>query len=115
MVMPYIAWAGDGNWKTGRIYYRSVCTACHKDAGGGAISPATKTKAEWKTYIIANNHAGGKDKLSYYVSEEYRESIIDTSRAAKKLINVPADKLMADVQAFVIHGAKDSKTPARCN
>ena len=115
LMSPFIAQAGEGNWKKGRIYYRMVCTACHKDHAGGAISPATKTKAEWGTYIDADSHAKGKDKLSYYVSKEYRESIKATNRAAAKFIKVPDAALMADLKAFVIYGAKDSDNPARCN
>ena len=29
VITPYVAVAADGNWKTGRLYYRMVCTACH--------------------------------------------------------------------------------------
>ena len=107
--------AAEGNWKKGRIYYRMVCTACHKDHAGGSISPATMTKAEWKAYIEADKHAKGKDTVSYYVSQEYRNSIKDTNKAAAKFIKVSNEDMLADVQAFVIHGAKDSDTPARCN
>jgi len=113
--IPFMAQAADGNWKKGRIYYRMICTACHKDDAGGSISPRIKTKAEWSAYIDADSHAKGKDKVSYYVSKEYRESIKSSSRAAAKFINDPNDELMADVKAFVIHGAKDSATPARCD
>ncbi|MFW2371772.1 MAG: hypothetical protein ACN4GM_01525 [Gammaproteobacteria bacterium] len=112
---PFLAQAGDGNWKKGRIYYRMVCTACHTDNAGGSISPSTMTKAEWGAYIDADSHAKGKDKLSYYVSKAYRESIKDTNKAAAKFIKIPNADLMADVKAFVIHGAKDSDNPARCN
>lgn len=115
LLSPYAAWAADGNWKTGRIYYRMVCTACHKDQAGGSISPATMTKAEWGAYLDADSHAKGKDKVSYYVSKEYRESIKATNRAAAKFIKAPADSLMSNIRAFVIHGAKDSASPARCN
>ena len=112
---PYVAQAADGNWKRGRIYYRMVCTACHVDQAGGSIAPSTKTIAEWKAYIEADKHAKGKDKVSYYVSKEYRESIKATNKAAAKFIKLSNDGLLADVKAFVIHGAKDSDTPARCN
>ena len=112
---PLAAQAADGNWKKGRIYYRMVCTACHIDQAGGAISPATKTKAEWKAYLEADAHAKGKDKVSYYVSQEYRNSIKDKNRAANKFLKIPNDELLSDVKAFVIHGAKDSDTPAKCN
>ena len=63
----------------------------------------------------ADSHAKGKDKVSYYVSKEYRESIKGSNRAAAKFIKMPAASLFADVRAFVIHGAKDSDNPARCN
>lgn len=107
--------AADGNWKVGRIYYRMVCTACHRDHAGGAIPPSNMTKAEWKAYIAADKHAKGKDSLKYYVSQEYRNSIKDTNKAAAKFVKMPDDEMLANVQAFVIHGAKDSDTPARCN
>ena len=107
--------AEDGNWKVGRIYYRMVCTACHTEHAGGAISPATMTKAEWKAYIAADKHAKGKDSVKYYVSQEYRNSIKDTNKAAAKFASMPDEEMLANVQAFVIHGAKDSDTPARCN
>ncbi len=113
--LPAVTQAADGNWKKGRIYYRMVCTDCHKDQAGGSISPATMTIAEWKAYLAADKHAKGKDTVSYYVSQEYRNSIKDTNKAAKKFISLPNEDLMADVKAFVIHGAKDSDSPARCN
>lgn len=112
--IPYVQ-AADGNWKRGRIYYRMVCTSCHVDQAGGAISPATKTIVEWQAYMQADTHAKGKDKVSYYVSKEYRESIKSTNKAAAKFIKLPDETLLADVSAFVVHGAKDSDNPARCN
>lgn len=114
MMTPFLAQAADGNWKKGRIYYRMVCTTCHKDHAGGPISPSTNTKAEWAAYLTADSHAKGRDKVSYYVSRKYRESIKTTNKAAKKYLKVPDARLMADVKAFVIYGAKDSDTPARC-
>ena len=107
--------AEDGNWKRGRIYYRMVCTACHTEHTGGSISPATMTQAEWKAYIAADKHAKGKNTVKYYVSQEYRNSIKASNKAAAKFAKLPNDEMLADVQAFVIHGAKDSDTPARCN
>jgi len=115
LLTPVIAQAEEGNWKKGRIYYRMVCTACHKDMPDGSISPASKTKAEWSAYLDADSHAKGKDKVSYYVSKEYREKVKGTNRAAAKFIKAPEASLLADVKAFVLHGAKDSDSPARCN
>ena len=43
--------AYDGDWKRARIYYRSVCTACHEAQAGGSIAPSKMTKAEWAAYI----------------------------------------------------------------
>ncbi len=115
MLMPLAPQADDGNWKRGRIYYRMVCTACHTDQPGGSISPASMTIAEWQAYLDADSHAAGKDSVSYYVSQAYRESVKDSNKAAAKFIKMSNDALMADVRAFVIHGAKDSDNPARCN
>ena len=115
LLTPFFVHADDGNWKKGRIYYRMVCTACHIDHAGGSISPSTRTKAEWDSYLTADSHAKAKDNVSYFVSKDYRNSIKATNKAAAKFISVPDTSLMADVKAFVIHGAKDSDTPARCN
>lgn len=110
--------AAKGNWKKGRIYYRMVCTDCHINQAGGKISPAEKTKAEWADYFEKNIHgpqdAPAKYAASYFVSKEYRESIKDTNRAAAKMLKIPDDQLLEDVKAFLIHTAKDSDQPSRC-
>ena len=107
--------AADGDWKRGRVYYRMVCTDCHVSKAGGAIAPSAKTKAEWAAYIQADKHAKGKDSLKFYVSKKYRDSIKATNKAAEKYADVPDAALLEDVKAFVIHGAKDSDTPAGCS
>jgi hypothetical protein len=113
-----LAEAKKGNWKKGRIYYRMVCTECHTEQAGRKISPAEKTKAEWAAYFEKNIHgpqdAPTKYTASYFVSSEYRESIKDTNRAAKKMLKIPDDKLLEDVKAFLNHTAKDSDQPSRC-
>ena len=112
-----VAEAAKGNWKKGRIYYRMVCTSCHAEQERGKISPAEYTKAEWADYFEKNMHgpqdATPKYVASYFVSSEYRESIKDTNRAAKKMLKIPEEQLLEDVKAFVIHGAKDSDKPSR--
>ena len=116
-VLVTTAAAEDGNWKRGRVYYRMVCTDCHKTMTGAAIAPNTRTIAEWTAYMDADKHdTSGKTKptVSYYISKEYRESIQDTNKAAKSFLKVPDETLLMDVRAFVIHGAKDSDTPATC-
>jgi cytochrome c5 len=115
LAAPFASLAEDGDWKRGRIYYRMVCTACHADKAGGAISPTTKTMAEWKAYIQADKHAKGKDSLKHYVSTKYRDSIKATNKAAAKLSDVPDDELMNDLKAFLNKGAKDGDAPAKCS
>ncbi|MFC1589330.1 hypothetical protein ACFL3P_03560 [Pseudomonadota bacterium] len=113
-----VADAAKSNWKKGRIYYRMVCTSCHAEQERGKISPAEYTKAEWADYFEKNVHGpqdgSPQSAVNYFVSSEYRESIKDTNRAAKKMLKVPEDQLLEDVKAFVVHGAKDSDQPSRC-
>lgn len=110
--------APKGNWKKGRIYFRMVCTDCHVKEAGGKITPAEKTKAEWLEYFEKNIH-GPQDEpakyaASYFVSREYRESIKATNRAAAKLLKISDEQLLEDVKAFLVHTAKDSDQPSRC-
>ena len=111
--------AKKGNWKNGRIYFKMVCSECHAKEAGGKISPAEKTKAEWTAYFEKNIHgpqdAPTKYTASYFVSKDYRESIKDTNRAAKKMLKVPEDQLLEDVKAYLLHTAKDSDQPTTCD
>ncbi len=110
--------ADEPNWKRGRVYFRMVCTGCHAEMTGSPIPPNSRTIAEWTAYMDANKHdATGKSKPSImdYVSQEYRESVKDSNKAAKKFLKLSDDELYADVKAFVVSGAKDSDTPASCN
>ena len=105
--------AEGANWKRGRIYYRSVCSSCHKAEAERKISPMDKTIAEWNAYFDADKH--GDQALKFYVSREYRDSVKDSYRVVAKFIDLPDEQLWADLRAWVTHGAKDSDTPARCN
>lgn len=107
--------AYDPDWKRGRVYYRMVCTECHEAKAGGAINPATKTKAEWAAYIQADKHAKGKESLKHYVSKKYRDSIKATNKAAAKFADVPEQELLEDLKAFLNKGAKDGDAPAKCS
>jgi hypothetical protein len=113
-----LAQAAEGNWKKGRIYFRMVCNDCHENQAGGKILPKEKTKAEWGEYFDKNIHgpqdAPHKYTVDYFVSQEYRESVKDSNRAANKMLNVPPDQLLEDVKAFLIHTAKDSDQPSGC-
>lgn len=110
------AQAYDADWKRGRVYYRSVCTACHT-AGKtpGAINPSTKTKAEWTAYLQADKHAKGKDTVKQYAGQSYRASIKAQNKAAEKFAAVPDQELMDDIKAFLLKGAKDGDSPASCS
>ena len=102
----------DGNWKLGRIYYRAACTACHEKVIGHSISPAEKTIAEWKLWAITEQ---GSAHLDEYVSQDYRNLIAGENKVAAKFAPIPNADMRANVRAFVVHGAKDSATPATCN
>lgn len=107
--------AYDGDWKRGRIYYRSVCTACHAAQAGGSIAPSDMTKAQWQAYLQADKHAKGKDSMKQYLSKAYRASIKAQNKAAEKFADVPEAELYEDLKAFVIRGAKDGDSPASCS
>lgn len=107
--------ADDGDWKRGRLYYRSVCTSCHVKDAGGAIAPTVMTKAQWAAYLKADKHAKGKDSVKKYISQSYRNSIAGTNKLVAKMLDVSDADLMNDISAFVMKGAKDGDAPASCN
>lgn len=111
--LPALAY--DADWKRGRVYYRSVCTACHVANPVGSINPSGRTKAEWVAYLGADRHAKGKDKVSSYVSKAYRNSVKASNKAAEKFLDVPDTELADDLKAFLIKGAKDGDAPASCS
>jgi cytochrome c5 len=111
----FSAQAYDADWKRGRVYYRSVCTACHVASPIGSINPSTKTKADWSSYLLLDKHAKGKDTVSKYVSKAYRASIKSSNKAAEKFADTPDKELMDDIKAFLIKGAKDGDAPATCS
>ena len=110
-----LASAYDDDWKRGRIYYRSVCTACHAAQAGGSIAPSDMTKAQWQAYLQADKHAKGKDSMKQYLGKPYRASIKAQNKAAEKFADVPEEELFEDLKAFVIRGAKDGDSPASCS
>ena len=109
---PAFAEDEPGNWKLGRIYYRAACTACHEKEMGKSYSPAEKTIAEWKLWAVSED---GGAHLDEYVSQDYRNSIAGENKVAAKFAPIPNQDMRDHVRAFVIHGAKDSATPATCN
>ena len=119
ILLSYVATAiaADGNPKRGRVYFKMVCTVCHMTQTGTAVPPATYTMDEWKQYLAADKHDGSSSSnasVRYYMSTEYRESIKNENKAARKFLKLPDDVIYADVHTFVVTGAKDSDTPASC-
>ncbi|MFZ2163159.1 MAG: hypothetical protein WAW02_13150 [Sideroxyarcus sp.] len=109
------AYAYDADWKRGRVYYRSVCTACHTASPVGQINPSARTKAEWTAYLDADKHAKGKDSVKQYVSKTYRASIKSDNKAAAKFADVPDQELFDDIKIFLLRSAKDGESPASCS
>ena len=109
------AQAYDGDWKRGRVYYRQVCTSCHVAKTEKAISPTSRTKAEWTAYLQADKHAKGKESVKQYISQQYRASIKATNKAAEKFADTPDKELLDDLKAFLLKGAKDGDSPATCS
>jgi hypothetical protein len=110
------AFAYDGNWKLGRVYYQGVCTPCHRaTTKPEGIAANSMTKAEWSEYLATDKHDRGKDTLSQYLSQSYRGQIKAGNKVADKFFSVPDQNLLLDVKAFVINGAKDGDAPAGCN
>lgn len=114
-----IAWAGDieANKKRGRVYFKMVCTVCHIQTAAKVFPPNSYTMDEWRAYMDADQHDLTKNtnpSVKYYLSKEYRESVKDTNKAARKFLTLSEEQLYADVREFVISGAKDSDTPASC-
>lgn len=114
LALPLLAHAYEGDWKRGHVYYRMVCTDCHKTQSCGVIGPNTRTRGEWATYLQADRHAKGKDSLKSYLSKSYRASIAATNKAAAKFSDVSDQDLYEDIKAFVTRSAKDGDAPTGC-
>lgn len=111
------AQAADKSVRLGSVYYRMICTECHKRVAGHSISPSTKTKAEWAAYLDADVHDASNrsnPKVSYFTSTDFRESVKGTNKAAAKLLKTPDEELATAVRDFVTYGAKDSDNPTSC-
>ncbi len=111
---PLAARAYEGDWKRGQVYYRMVCTDCHKSKPCGAIGPNTRTRAEWAAYLQADKHAKGADSVSFYLGKSYRAGIAASNKAAAKFADVPEQELHEDLKAFVTRSAKDGDAPSGC-
>jgi len=114
LAAPLAAGAYEGNWKRGDIYYRMVCSDCHKSQPCGPIAPNSRTRAEWMSYLEADKHAKGKEALKPYFGKAFRASIAGKNKAAAKFADVPDAELQADVEALLMRSAKDGDAPTGC-
>lgn len=106
------------NKRRGQVYFKLVCTVCHIQMVEKAIPPDSRSMDEWRAYFDADKHdASGatRSELSYYVSLEYRDTIQDSNKAARKFLKLSDEQLIADVRKFSVTGARDSDTPASCS
>jgi hypothetical protein len=111
------AFAYDGDLKRGRLYFRQICTTCHQTMIGKPIAPNERLKADWNAYVKADKHdKTGKSNpsVNYFTTKAYRETIKGENKAAEKLLNANDAELYADVQAWLLYGAKDSDNPSGC-
>ena len=122
MTYDLFAASAEPNKRRGKVYFRMVCTACHKTEAGRLIPPNGRTMAHWRVYFKKNVHSPKKkfkqparNKVSYFVSKKFRMSIKDTNKAAKRFMPLSNEQIYKDVREFVVNGAKDSDTPASCN
>jgi cytochrome c5 len=114
LAAPIVANAYEGNWKRGDVYYRMVCSDCHKAQPSGSVPPNSRTRAEWTAYLQADKHAKGQNSLKTFIGKPYRSSIAGKNKAAAKFVDVPDEELFADVQALLMRSAKDGDAPTGC-
>lgn len=114
LVAPMMAQAYDPDWKRGHVYYRMVCTECHKAQPVGAIAPSSRSRAEWAAWLQADKHGKAQTSVKGLVSKGYRASIAATNKAAAKFADVPDEELYADLKAFLARSAKDGDAPTGC-
>ncbi len=92
LVAPGTVMAKKGNARKGKYLYRKHCRSCHKDgAVGKALSPVSKTQAQWEK--IFKNH----------------ESLKCADEWSKR-----KEKDLKDMYAHLWGHAYDSPSPAKC-
>lgn len=85
--------AEGGSDTKGKYFFKKTCKTCHAEgASAKAITPLSKTQAQWKAYFAAGKHDGGKEALSKVLKPEQAK----------------------DVQTFLVNHASDSPQPETC-
>ncbi len=92
LVLPLTAGEAKGSDTKGKFFYKKSCKACHVDGGAAkALTPLSKTQAQWKKFFEAGKHKG--DALS-------------------PKLGTPEQIL--DIKTFLINHASDSPQPETC-
>lgn len=117
--LSVISWTAgaEGNWRRGNLYYKEVCNGCHIQLTGKPIAPASRTQAEWSAYLKADKHASegrANTKVSYYTSKAYRDSMEEKIQALILFFDLHSSEILVDIEAHLVHHAKDSDSPSSC-
>ncbi len=87
-----LALAGDGNARKGKYLFRKNCRACHLENGKAKdLSPMDLTQAQWQKTFADPSKLACKDEFA---------------KLSKDDLN--------DIMTYMVEGAKDSPTPAKC-
>jgi cytochrome c5 len=85
--------AQGGSDTKGKFFFKKSCKSCHVAGGAAkAITPLSKTQAQWKAYFAAAKHKNGAEKLNTVVKPEQ----------------------IKDIQTFLVNHASDSPQPETC-
>lgn len=83
---------GKGSDTKGKFYYKKSCKVCHSEGGGAkALTPLSKTQAQWKKFFDGGKHKG---------------------EALSPKLGTPEQIL--DIKTFLINHASDSPQPETC-
>ncbi len=92
LMLPLAAGEPKGSDTKGKFFYKKSCKSCHVDGGAAkALTPLSKTQAQWKKFFDAGKHKG--EPLS-------------------PKLGTPEQIL--DIKTFLINHASDSPQPETC-
>lgn len=94
LVGPVLAAQAKGSDTKGKFYFKKSCKTCHSGKGAAeAISPLSKTQAQWRKFFQGGKHGKAGTPLS-------------------PKFGTPEQIL--DIQTFLINHASDSPQPETC-
>jgi cytochrome c553 len=87
-----LAMAAEGNSRKGKYLFRKNCRACHVENGQAKdLSPMDLTQAQWKQTFADPAKLKCKDEWAKLSKQD-----------------------LSDIEVYMVEGAKDSPTPAKC-